>query len=311
MDHYLGNISIDLNGALSTNSISDTNKSFQLEHPLISPPHTHMLVAVKTFSIPYAFYAINAGINDTLIISCDSVQGGPVEETITIEPGTYTIQEMRTKLNSSITSIFGNLNLDSLSINIDQLKSKLYFSLSYSTYTLVSIDFSGLAYRELGLLSGLQVSSYSGLTTGYFPRVYNLMGNSQLFIRLKNFQMDSRNMKNISGIISAIPINVKPMNKIAYEAPELVYYKLNTNTIKTVDIQILDQDMNDMGDFLISGEFRLSLVVKYSWDKDIAHPNIKNGNNLYSTHIDNKIRNAEEEFEEGDKKENVKIDKAT
>lgn len=311
MDHYLSNINIDLNGARATNTISDTDKSFQLDHPIFSPPHTHLLVAVKTFSMPYAFYGINTGINDELIITCDSATGGTVSETITITQGTYSIQELRTFLNSAITSIFGNLNLDSLSLNINKTQVKLYFSLSYSTHTLNYIEFSGTAYRELGLLSGLQTSRFTGgPTSGYFPKVYDLMGNSQLFIRLKNFQMDSRNMDNVSGIISSIPIYIQPMGKIGYDSPELIFYKLNSTMINSLEVQILDQDMNAMGDLLIAGEFRVSLIVKFSWDKDIDHPNILNGRTLYSTHIDKPKtiqHDAEEEPDEKAKKEHKEV----
>jgi hypothetical protein len=325
-DHYLSNINIDLNGAQATNTITDTDKSFQLNHPIFSPPHTHLLVAVKTFSMPYAFYSINEGINDELIITCDSVTGGTQTETITISPGTYSIQELRTQLNSSITSIFGNLNLDSLSLNIDQTQVKLYFSLSYSTHTLNYIEFSGTAYRELGLLSGLQTSQFTGgPTSGYFPKVFNLMGNAQLFIRLKNYQMDSRNMDNVSGIISSIPINIQPMGKIAYDAPELVFYKLNSTQINNIDMQVLDQDMNPMGDMLIAGEFRVSLIVKFSWDKNIDHPNILEGKTLYSTHIqptktikhnaekesNEKAKKEHKEVEQGHKKEDPQVREAT
>jgi hypothetical protein len=297
MDHYLSNINIDINGAQATGGTSDTDKSFQLAHPIVSPPHTHLLVALKTFSIPYAFYLINEGINDQITITCDSATGGTVSETLTITPGTYSIQELRTHLNSMITSIFGNLNLDSLSLNIDQSKVKLYFSLSYSTHTLNYIEFSATAYREVGLISG-QTTRFTGVTTGYFDKIFNLMGNAQLFVRLKNYQMDSRNMSNVSGIISAIPINIQPMGKIAYDAPELIFYKLNSQQINNIDVQILDQDMNALGDLLMSGEFRMSLIIKFSWDKDIMHRNILEGKTLYSTHIEqpkSNIDHAEKE----------------
>lgn len=287
MDHYLSNINIDLNGALATNSTSDTECQFQLDHSIQAPSHTHLLVALRTFSMPYAFYQFRDGINNELTITCDSDTGGTVSEIITIPPGNYNITELITNLNSQITGIVGALNLDSLGLNLDRAKMKVYFSLSYSTHTLNYISFATTFYREIGLPSTSAVS-YTG-TTGYFTKMVNLLGHDQLFLRLKNFQIDNRNMTNTSGIIAAIPVEVSPFQAIFYEPKDTIYFRLNTNYINQIDLQILDPDMNALGNFLVTGEFRITLTIKFSWDKDHIHPYLNVNKKLSQDYISNQI----------------------
>lgn len=291
MDHYLSSINIDLNGSLATTATSDTSCSFQLEHAITTPPHTHLLVGLKSFSLMNGFYLVNTGINDSFVIECESVTGGVVSQTITLTAGNYNVSSLITAMNSAITAIFGLLNLDSLSLNVDQTRNQIYFSLSYSTYDLIYISFQTSAYRLFGLSSDATFT-YTGVTTGYFNRVYNLTGNSQLFVRLPNFQMDNRNMRNVSGIIGAVPIVVGNMQYIFYEPYEMVFFKMNSNHLNVIDVDILDQDMNPLGDLLVAGEFRLTLTIHYSWDKDILHPNILNKNNRFLTDIRRLKNNA-------------------
>ncbi len=305
MEHHLSNINVELNGSLATKRYSDTDCLFQLAHPIIAPANTHILVALRTFTMVNAFYNINTGINDTLTITCDSPTGGTQTAIITIPIGSYTINQLRTNLNTQLTSLAGSLNLDSISISIDGTKQGLYFSLSYSTHTLTYIEFSATAYRELGLLFNT-ATRFTGVTTGYFNKGFNMLGNSQMFVRLKNFQMDNRNMRQISGIIAAIPAIAPLMSRLTYESPQLIYFKVNSHSVQTIDLAILDQDMNGLGDLLVSGEFRITLSFKFSWDKDVIHPKLINENKL-SPYIPNEIINNASKNSETDKKADKKI----
>jgi hypothetical protein len=286
MEHYLSSVNIDLDGSLATSRVSDTDAMFQLDHPITCPKDTHMSIALRSFSMPYGFYLINTGINDSFIIETETVTGGTTSIELTIPAATYTISTLLNNINSQLTPLATSLQLTSLGLVNDQNKKQVYFTLSYSLEAPIYISFQTTAYREFGISSTSPLVFVSS-TTGYFNRVYDLSGMTQIFLRISNLHMDNRNMQNISGIIATIPIAAMPFDIQFYEPATMIYQKIHTRFLNQINFQILNQSMQSLGDFLMAGEFRVTLTVKFEWEKDIIHPSInKKSNVLFADNID-------------------------
>lgn len=283
MDHYLSSINVDLNSLHATSSTSDTSAEFHINHAIVAPPHTHLLVGLKSFSMPNLFYTITSK-NNTFTIECTSAELGAVSTTITLATGNYKGNQLVNALNSGVSGVLGDLNIDALGFSVDPIKQQIYWVVVSGTYTLTNISFTTPAYRVWGFNDA---STYDnvGLLTAYFPRSYNIAGMNQVFIRLSNFEMDNRNMKNVSGIIGTVPVAADPMSMIYFDAIVMPLFRLHSTYVNHFSVEILDEDLNSLGDFEAGGDFRLTLNISYSWDKDNTHPNIFNKKNPTNEHI--------------------------
>lgn len=282
MEHYLSSINVDLNSAYATSSITDTSAEFHMDHAIVAPPHTHLLAGMKSFSMPNLFYTITSA-NQTFTITCTSTEPGEVSSILTIPTGNYKGTPLINALNSGASAVLTDLNIDALGFSLDTVKQRIYWVVVSGTYTLTNISFQTPAYRVWGF-SDADAYDNTGLLTAYFPRAYNISGMNQLFVRLSNFEMDNRNMRNISGIIGTIPVSASPMDIIFFDAIVMPMFKLHSTYVNHFSVELLDEDMNAMGDFEAGGEFRLTLNIQFSWDKDNLHPNIFNKKILTNDH---------------------------
>ena len=293
MDHYLSSINVDLNSLYATSSVSDTSAEFHLDHAIVAPPHTHLLVGLKSFSMPNLFYTITSA-NNTFTIECTSSELGAVSTTITLATGNYKGNQLVNALNSGVSGVLGDLNIDALGFSVDPIKQRIYWVVVSGTYTLTNISFTTPAYRVWGFEDATTYDN-AGLLTAYFPRSYNIAGMNQVFIRLSNFEMDNRNMNNVSGIIGTIPVAADPMSMIYFDAIVMPLFRLHSTFVNHFSVEVLDEDLNSLGDFEAGGDFRLTLNISYSWDKDNVHPNIFNQKILTNDHIRVNKQDAETE----------------
>ena len=105
------------------------------------------------------------------------------------------------------------------------------------------------------------------------------MGDSCFYVRCPNLTMSNQNTKNISSIIATIPVTVSYGEMVYYEIQsEPIFSKLKNYELSNLEIQILDEDMNPLGDLLTSSTFRIGLIIHFYYDHDrdlklITHKN--------------------------------------
>jgi hypothetical protein len=262
--HFLNSISIDLIGDDYAIRHTDTDKLFRLPKSIIVPDHSHAMVAVRSFNMINSTYLIQTGVNDSLTIETITTNG-TAEVTYTIEAGNYTITELVASLNSKISTLISSLNIDSLAFTINGTTHVLDYTATYSTYTLSQISFSTTAYIQLGLQNG--ITSVYATASGSFPKIFNCQGNNSYYIRIPNLQMSNQNTKNVSNVIANIPVVSGFGDMIYYEiASEPIYHRLEMPEIQELHVQILDEDMNPLGDLLSQSTFRLSLLIHFKYD---------------------------------------------
>jgi hypothetical protein len=287
--HFLSSISIDIIGDDYKSKVSDTEKLFQLPKAIEVPQHTHALVAVRSFNMINSVYLIKAGVNDTLTIETQGT-GGTAEVVITIPAGNYVITELVSNINAQISANLGALNLESLALSVNGTTHVLDFTASYTTYTLTQISFSSTAYIQLGLNDG--TASVYSLASGSFPRIYNCQGDNTYYLRAPNLQLSNQNTKGISNVLATIPITVGFGDMIYYEIQsEPIFHRLMMPSIQEISIQILDENMNALGDLLSLSTFRLSLLIHFNYDHDRENKLIKK-EELFRNH------NIEEHFKQ-------------
>jgi hypothetical protein len=266
--HFESSLNLDLFGSDAIQTITDTDKLFQLR-PITCPPGSHIMIALRSFNMIYSKYLIREGINDLLTITMTSVEAGTVSLDITISKGSYDIVSLIFAINTQISLNIAELNMESLALSFDDVLHCLTFTGAYDNenYTLTEMTFESTAYIQLGLLEGV-ASSFS-TSSGTFPKIYSCMDDSVLYIRLPNLSMVNQNSKNVSSVIAAIPINVGFGDSIYHEVHEPIYSRIYNPFLTNLQVQILDQDMQPYGNLLTNSTFRISLLIHFNYNHEL------------------------------------------
>jgi len=263
-DHFMSSINIDLISNDASHSYSDTHKLWILDDKIEPPEGSHIIIGVQSFVMPYTFYSFRAGFNDSFTISTDAGSYNVV-----ITPGNYSDFDIVYYLNSIFTTIRASLGLTTLSININQSTNKFYLNVLPASNVVIS---NVLCYKELGFQSSTVGFSWDNAVTCTFPFVYNLAGDTSLYLRLKH-KIHNINSKRVSGIVANVPVPQTINNFIFYNPTEIQYFKTTSN-MSSIDISILDDQMNDIGTLNTYTPWRITLTCHFSYNKIISQPNV-------------------------------------
>jgi hypothetical protein len=254
----MSSVNIDLISNDANHSYSDTHKLWILEDKVSPPPDSHLIIGVQSFVMPYTFYNFRTGINDSFTITTptDSYD-------VVIETGSYCDFELMSNFNTLFTSIKSVLGLTTLSINLNQKTSKFYLNvLPASNVTVSNVS----CYKELGFESETVGYSWTSATTCNFPFVYNMAGDNSLYIRLHHKGIKNINSKRVSGILANIPVPQMSRQFIFYNPTEIQYFKTNSS-LGSIELSILDDQMNDIGTLNTSTHWRITLTCHFSYNK--------------------------------------------
>jgi hypothetical protein len=255
----MSSLNIDLISNDAVHSYSDTHKLFILNEQMTLPENTHFICGVQSFVCPYTFYNIRTGVNDTFTITTPSDS-----YVVTIDAGTYANTEMLSYLNTIFTSAKGTLGLTTLSMNLDQNTNKFYLSVLPASNVTIS---GPTCYKELGFYSASVGYSWTSATRCDFPYVYNMAGDTSLYIRLHNKNIRNVNSKNIHGVLCNVPVSQMSGEFIYYNPTEIQYFKTSSN-MTNIELSILDDQMNDIGTLNTSTPWRITLTMHYSYNHD-------------------------------------------
>mmetsp|Transcript_27044 Transcript_27044/g.35096 ORF Transcript_27044/g.35096 Transcript_27044/m.35096 type:complete len:274 (+) Transcript_27044:73-894(+) len=268
-EHYLSAINLFFASDEATVTNSPSNKIFYLKKPLNIPKGSHMMLALNSFNVPYTWYQVRAGLNDTFNIKTyDGIT--EVEKTITIPEGTL------------------------LTLTANYTTNKFYFT---SSVSMNQVDITNITCFKLIGANKNENLVYNNLTTMYFPNVFDFSGSSCLYVGINHRNIQNQNTANVDGILQKINIEVLPMEYIYFKPIELQYFETSTEHINQFDISIYDEDFNGI-DFN-GGVWRFGFTIHYNYDKDIRlHPSQvilnKNGdvNNETKEKKDNNKKNT-------------------
>lgn len=214
-------IYLDSNDALI--SISDAEKIFYLNTPVIADAGIRILIGLTNLTIPNTVYNFNSSNN-----SITFTQG--TTETVSVSVGNYSASTLVTSLNSAITAA----GLD-ITVSFDEDNALFTFT-GGSAFT---ID-SATMFRQLGLKDQLPTASGTTYTA---TQVCDFAGATNLYVRIRNLSMNNLDSRGkTSNIIASIVNNVNYGDYIFYTPPEVLYFMISEQQVSHIDIEITDQE---------------------------------------------------------------------
>jgi len=233
-------IYLDSNDALI--SISDSEKIFYLNSPIIADAGIRILVGLTNLTIPNTIYNFNSSNN-----SITFTQGTTV--TVTVSVGNYSASSLTTALNTAIAAAG-----KSITVSFDEENAVFTFT-GGSAFT---ID-SATMFRQLGLKDQLPTASGTTYTA---TQVCDFAGATNLYIRIRNLSINNLDSRGkTSNIIASIVNNVNYGDYIFYTPPEVLYFQINEQQLSHIDIEITDQEGNIVA--LNGSSFNMTLSVHF------------------------------------------------
>jgi len=260
-------IYLDSNDALV--SISDAEKIFYLNTPIIADAGIRILVGLNNLTIPNTIYNFNSSNN-----SITFTQGSTV--TVSVSVGNYSASTLTDALNTAITAA-------GLSITVSFDEDNAVFSFTGSSaFTIDSATMS----RQLGLKEQLPTAS----ATSYTPsQVCDFAGATNLYIRIRNLSMNNLDSRgNTSSIIASIVVNTNYGEYIFFSSPDILYFMISENKISHLDIEITDQEGSVVD--LNGSSFNMTLSVHF-----VRHREVNIDTNRILGEIQNRQIEAEKE----------------
>jgi hypothetical protein len=234
-------IYLDSNDALV--SISDAEKIFYLNSPVIADAGIRILIGLTNLTLANTIYNFNSSNN-----SITFTQGGSTV-TVSVTAGNYSASTLTTALNAAITAAAG------LSITVTFNEENANFTFAGAAFTIDSATMS----RQLGLKDQLPTASGTSYTA---TQVCDFAGATNLYIRIRNVSMNNLDSRGkTSNIIASIINSANYGDYIFYAPPEVLYFQINEQQLSHIDIEITDQEGNVVS--LNGSAFNMTLSVHF------------------------------------------------
>ena len=279
--NYFQTVNIDCNSDNATVSYSECHKHFYFDNIIMPPKNHHLVVALSNFIMPYSFYQIREGINDSFIITTAGVN----TVTITIDEGNYNVKTFSYYLNTLLEAV--EVDLDCLLVSyFNSSNNKLYFTSSNETISINFNFYNGL-YQIMGFNEGDNI--YNNVGVFYCPITYNFSGTTALYVRLYNMGIKNLNSSDLSDIISCINVEVMPAGIIYYNPNQIEYVKINRDKLNDIEIELLDD--NYMPLTKLNTRFRFTISVHFEKNNNLEENKISNAI-TYNNDDEETIENA-------------------
>ena len=152
-----------------------TSVLFQLQEPIVVPPHHTILASIHSCSIPFSFYNFQTGRNTTLKFgrSDDGVITTAVDNTLTLNQGNYNIRTLIDEVIASVNTYYSKTTTTGLNVvfNPSTLKNEWIWLEDGKRLTLMFRKDQTTNFKEeLGFASNNFVAGLSDATeneTGY------------------------------------------------------------------------------------------------------------------------------------------------
>ena len=240
-------IYLDSNDALVT--ISDAEKIFYLNSPVIADAGIRILLGLTNLTLANTIYNFNSNNN-----SITFTQG--TTQAVSVSVGNYSASTLTDSLNTAITAA----GLD-ITVSFDE-ENALFTFTGGSAFTIDSATMS----RQLGLKEQLPTASGTSYTA---TQVCDFAGATNLYVRVRNVSMNNLDSRGkTSNIIASIVNNVNYGDYIFYTPPEVLYFQINEQQLSHIDIEITDQEGNIVA--LNGSAFNMTLSVHFVRQRETA-----------------------------------------
>ena len=258
---------------------------YDLETPIITPENQDTLVSLYSAVVPYSFYNIREGVNDKVYYKLDS-EGGAVLRSFIIPKGSYTINSLKTELETSFNLASNNFVNTTTSIAFNRITMKYEYTQTEKNSSGRNADWF---FAFDGTTDGAEVClglpvNYDGNTTSFIqrgatafydfvsPDVPDVNGDTHsLNIRtnLTSKGCIDSHTKSFSTILGTIPIDVNFGGVVFFRPADAIHkIVIQQKVIKTITIRLTDD--RDRLLHLNGLSFNITLLIDH----------IKHGRNL-------------------------------
>ena len=253
------------------------NSYFQyvLQENIEVPLNQRALVSLQSATIPYSFYNIRTGINDTLVyeisnLTTSATTGGQI---LTLPSGNYTAFSLQDFIQDTLNNHTINVNYEFL-MEYDSDKNKFLYTINNKSNTdVLQVDFFfsnevKSCNVEMGFEpSNLRFISTTAKSLRYSQNVIDINGSIHgVYIRsnlVSKGTLDSQN-GTLSNILARLPINVQSGGIIfggENNHKSIVDLKyINTITIRLTDERNRILDLNGL-------HFQIAIQLDFIYSK--------------------------------------------
>lgn len=232
-------IYLDSNDALV--NISDAEKIFYLNSPVIADAGIRILIGLTNLTLANTIYNFTSNNN-----SITFTQG--TTETVSVTAGNYSASTLTDALNTAITAA-------GLSITVTFNEENANFTFAGAAFTIDSATMT----RQLGLKDQLPTASATSYTA---TQVCDFAGATNLYVRIRNVSMNNLDSRGAtSNIIASIVNSANYGDYIFYTPPEVLYFQINEQQLSHIDIEITDQEGSVVA--LNGSAFNMTLSVHF------------------------------------------------
>ena len=248
-----------------------TNFIYTLKEPMTIPDHMNLLVSLHTSTIPYTFYNVREGVNDTIAFVAD---GTPYE--FTLDKGNYSATGLASVIKTELDAISG------LTATIDYSRETLKFGFTLTGITTFQFDMRTTSNNGADLIGmyDSDVLSIPMNTRTIVPKAIDLNDSIHgLYIR-QNIAT-AGTLDNESGVFT----NILARLPITTNAGGIIFFTPSSNdhetmvsvpVINTIGIRLTD-DRNRSID-LNGHHFQLSLKIAYIHKEVLRTPPLRRPN---------------------------------
>tara|TARA_R100001509_G_C4849659_1_gene209618 strand:+ start:129 stop:1019 length:891 start_codon:yes stop_codon:yes gene_type:complete len=233
-----------------------TNFTYTLKEPMNVPDHMNLLVSLHTATIPYTFYNVRSGVNNTISFKAD---GTPYE--IQLAEGNYSATGLASVLKTNLEGVSG------LSATIDYSRETMKFGFTITGITSFEFDMTSTDNNGAELI-GMYETDVLVIPIGVktlTPKAIDLNDSIHgLYIRQNIATKGS--LDNESGVFT----NILARLPITTNAGGIIFFTPSSNdhetmvsvpVINTIGIRLTD-DRNRSID-LNGHHFQMSIKISY------------------------------------------------
>ena len=231
-----------------------TNFLYTLKEPLLVPDHMSLLLSLHTATIPYSFYNVRSGVNNTITFY---VAG--VSKPLVLDDGNYSAS---TILNLMKTHLETETNITLANISYSRESLKFKFSYTGSASSLL-INFAESSASDL-----IGITENTSMTAGQIKTSQNAVDLNDaihgLYVRqnLATKGTLDTDEGTFSNILARIPINTNA-GGIIFMSPTANQHEtmISVPLVQTIGIRLTDDKHRTIN--LNGLHFQLSLKLSY------------------------------------------------
>ena len=247
-----------------------TNYLYNLVEPILIPDNESCEVSLYSATIPYSFYNVRDGVNNTFYILL-ATTAGTYARTITLTPGNYNALTLKTELKSKIKAAGGITPIGALEFKITYSRPSLKytFELEQSVPDFLSLEFKfKTSHRLFGFNSGETSKEFIGPGTGggFVSDSCVDLNDSIHGLYLRQNLTTKATLDNQTGtfsnILARIPISCNAGGVIFHSPANSTHRAMTTlHSIQSIGIKLTD-DANNTID-LNGLHFQISILVSF------------------------------------------------